>query len=275
MSGPFQDIPRKVCCPPGYYGRYCKQQQQTWEQFTSTGAVSKIDARHPTYTFGIGCSGNIWRVSKALGGDWIRFTDTDEHSYIYYHNNFIYAVRRDDYAIYKYDSSYTAIHENFVTITTGPIQKFVAVGTDWYALKQTQPTTFVYQNQNNLGGWSATSCANALSSTTVLDFDAAEDGTIYAQCSDNVLRRCKESDGVWSTIATGVFTQITYHMDFVYGIGSNQAVYRTSADGGAAWVQITVDFPISYISIDGEHLYGTNPSGLAYRIKMDGFGMNV
>ena len=66
MSGPFSNIPQKVCCPIGYYGRQCEKQQYEWEQYSTNGAVINIDIGDGNKIYGLGKDNNIYRADQVF-----------------------------------------------------------------------------------------------------------------------------------------------------------------------------------------------------------------
>ena len=73
---------------------------------------------------------------------------------------------------------------------------------------------------------------------------------------------------LWSNIAGCCVTHIAVDGGYVYGIGTNQEVYKVSVNGGA-WANIA-GCCVTNIVVDGGYVYGIGTNQEVYKVSVNG-----
>ena len=72
----------------------------------------------------------------------------------------------------------------------------------------------------------------------VNDLAAHSNGYLYGVKSDLHVYRTLPNNGSWSQFTDGNVTNIIIDSDDIYGIGSDNAVYKTSVTFGGSWTKV-------------------------------------
>lgn len=181
------------------------------------GTVTKIIV-HEDIIYGIGKDDHaVYQTSTTTGGSWTKVADccvTD----LAYSNGYLYGVGFDFY-VYR-----TVPNGSWSRFTDPWVTKIIIHGDYIYGLGIHPHDLNTVWNASAIfgGSW------NMVGGCCVTDFAAHSNGYLYGVGSDLQVDRTLPNNGSWSQFTYGNVTNIIIDGDDIYGIGSDNAVYKTS-----------------------------------------------
>ena len=194
------------------------------------GTVTKIIV-HEDIIYGIGKDDHaVYQTSTTTGGSWTKVADccvTD----LAYSNGYLYGVGFDLY-VYR-----TVPNGSWSRFTNPTITRIIIHGDYIYGIGKDNDQ--VWKTSAIFGGsWKmvAGCCDYCCCCTT--DLAAHSNGYLFGVKSDLHVYRTLPNNGSWSQFTDGNVTNIIIDSDDIYGIGYDNAVYKTSVTYGGSWSKV-------------------------------------
>ena len=201
----------------------------SWSKFIN-GTVTKIIV-HEDIIYGIGKDDHaVYQTSTTTGGSWTKVANayvTD----LAYSNGYLYGVGTDLY-VYR-----TVPNGSWSRFTDHSITRIIIHGDYIYGIGKDNDQ--VWKTSAIFGGsWKmvAGCCDYCCCCTT--DLAAHSNGYLFGVKSDLHVYRTLPNNGSWSQFTDGNVTNIIIDGDDIYGIGYDNAVYKTSVTFGGSWTKV-------------------------------------
>ena len=215
-----------------------------------------------SYLYGLGSDFCVYRIIEP-NGSWSKFINGTVTKIIV-HEDIIYGIGKDDHAVYQTSTttggSWTKVANAYVTDLAYSNGYLYGVGTDLYVYRTvpngswsrfTNPTItriiihgdYIYGiGNNNDQVWKTSAIFGGswkmVAGCCVTDLASHSNGYLYGVKSDLHVYRTLPNNGSWSQFTDGNVTNIIIDSDDIYGIGSDNAVYKTSVTFGGSWTKV-------------------------------------